>query len=112
MRFFSTHGIRSFARSFWKVPGVERCIAAGPVSTPVGQRQGGLGGVTMGGTTRKIGGDLICKGHDEPIHESCAIYFPGGTDESTLLADPEKLFQSRFWSSLGGDAGRPAYTAD
>ena len=51
--FFSTHGIRFFARSFWKVPGVERCIAAGPVSTPVGQRQGGLGGVTMGGTTPK-----------------------------------------------------------
>ena len=85
MRFFQLMEFdQSFVRSFWKVPGVERCIAAGPVSTPVGQRQGGLGRVTMGGTTPKRW--RFVRGHDEPIHESCAIYFRGGIDESTCFS--------------------------
>lgn len=42
-----------------QVPGVERCIAAGPVSTPVGQRQGGgrRGGAELGRGWETMGFD-------------------------------------------------------
>ena len=46
-------------------------------------------------------GDLV-KGHDKPIHGSCAIYFPGGMGKYTSPMDPMgyRLWKHRHSSTL------------
>ena len=54
-------------------------VILGPLSRVVGPLTNGLNGLLMGVTNYLLTGMILqVRGHDKPIHGSCAIYFPGG----------------------------------
>ena len=99
MRFFF-NSWNSIVRSFVLEGARSRAMhcSRACVNTCGANGKAGLGEWPLGGTT-PIRWRFV-RGHDEPIHELRHL-LSRWYRWINSLADPEKLFQSRFWSSLG-----------